>query len=86
MDKFIVNKDILTIYTGKRIVLYKIFNQTLLVNEQQFNLPDGQKLEYEDGSKIIHAGDWCLLRHVEDNNGNPADRVAIRWNNLVCVC
>lgn len=85
MYKFIVNNNILTICSNNRIVNYKILNQILPVNEQQFNLPDGKKIEYDDGSKIIHAGDWCLLRHVEDN-GNPVDRVAIHWNNLRVVC
>lgn len=51
------------------------------VNEQQYNLPIGCTIKYNNGSMIIHIDGYYLLRHWF-YKGNYWDRIAIPENNI----
>lgn len=64
-----------------RNVYYTLHERPEKVNQQQYNLPKGAKLTYEDGAFMIHYEDYCLLRNW-NINGQIVDRVAIPWKLL----
>lgn len=80
---FIENKNTLTIVGTNKVINYALIKRHEEVNEQQYNLLEGQKITYPDGSVILHAGNYALLRHYVMKNGSVVDRVAIPWDMLV---
>lgn len=76
---------VITKTDGSR-VSYILLNGIFNVSERQFILPLGQKLEYPDGSKFLHAGDfnkeYALIRNWKVEGQPLPDKIAIPWNNL----
>lgn len=75
-------RTLLIISDTNREITYMLSEDKEQVNQQQFNLPEGSNITYNDGSKILHCGNYALLRHWTLPNGKVIDRVALRWNNL----
>lgn len=84
--EFYRNNNTLTIITATKRVVYSIFDELIKANEQQFNLPDGQKITYPDGSMILHAGEYALIRNWKTPKGTILDRIAVPWCNLFLEC
>lgn len=84
--EFYRNNNTLTIVTATKRVVYSIFDELIKANEQQFNLPDGQKIIYPDGSMILHSGEYALIRNWKTPKGEILDRIAIPWCNLFLEC
>lgn len=63
-------------------VSYVLFEHKENVTEQQFNLPEGRMIIYADGSKLLHCGDYALMRNWRLPDGRVVDRCALRWENL----
>lgn len=87
MAQFQEKGDVLIVTkTNGSKVVYILFKDIVDVNEQQFSLPYGQKIEYPDGSKFIHAGEfnkhYALIRNWKVEGQQLPDRIAIPWNNL----
>lgn len=61
-------------------VVYTLVEEEIKLNEQQFNLPEGNKLTYDDGMILIHMDNYGLIRHL-----NGFDRLAFHWNKAVKV-
>lgn len=62
--------------------VYALYENKEKVTEQQYNLPEGRSIHYSDGSKLIHAGDYALMRNWRLPDGRLVDKVALRWENL----
>ena len=72
----------LVVIGKNKTAVYHLVEGGQYINESQAALPDGQKIEYEDGSKLIHSGDYLLIRHWPLPNHTVVDRVAFRWKEL----
>lgn len=87
MAQFQEKGDVLIVTkTNGSKVVYILLKDIFDVSERQLSLPYGQKLEYPDGSKFMHAGEfnkhYALIRNWKVKGQQLPSRIAIPWNNL----